>query len=196
MSTTRYIVDNQSEQTINNEPILRPYKVFTALLTQNGASSSLPLMNDPLTIGVTYEIEDNGGPGWDFTNVGSPDNEIGTKFIATGTTPISWSGARLISNEGAPTVIILENSIGNVWFEYSDIGAYQINSINKFLTGQTTLLVGPLNNLDTNGPLIYYEPSDSSRMLLKLFDGTLDPIDGIGSSLLIEIRVYNNELPV
>ena len=33
---TKYIVNNKSGQTINGEPILRPYKVYTALLTQSG----------------------------------------------------------------------------------------------------------------------------------------------------------------
>ena len=34
MGTTKYIVNNLSGQTITNEPILRPYKVYTTLLSQ------------------------------------------------------------------------------------------------------------------------------------------------------------------
>lgn len=50
---------------------LKPkYKVYTALLTQNGESNVQYIYNVPLTIGVTYFINNNNGSG-DFTNVGS-----------------------------------------------------------------------------------------------------------------------------
>jgi hypothetical protein len=39
MSTTKYIVNNSPDQTINGEPILKPYKVYTALVTQSGTAS-------------------------------------------------------------------------------------------------------------------------------------------------------------
>ena len=73
MATTKYIVNNQAGQTINGEPVQRPYKVYTALLTQSGGSGTSSLNDEPLTIGVTYLITDLGGSGWDFTNVGAPN---------------------------------------------------------------------------------------------------------------------------
>ena len=67
-----------------------PYKVYTALLTQAGSASQVILPHgDPLTIGVTYLISFNDGSG-DFTNVGAPNNNTGTLFVATGVTPTSW----------------------------------------------------------------------------------------------------------
>jgi hypothetical protein len=46
MATTKYIVDNLSGQTINGEPILRPYKVYTALLnTTDGVPEAIVLEN-------------------------------------------------------------------------------------------------------------------------------------------------------
>ena len=114
MSTTRYIVDNQSEQTINNEPILRPYKVYTALLTQSGGDNDTGVTGGDLTIGVTYKINVDDIDA-DFTNVGAPNNNLDTYFVATGTTPNSWgTNGSLRFNTGAPVVTVLENTIGNI----------------------------------------------------------------------------------
>lgn len=86
--------------------------MFTALLTQSGGDDPQDGNQFTLTIGVTYEILNNSG-GADFTIVGSPNNKIGTKFIATGTTP-NWGNdhADLLYNTGAPVVTVLENTIG------------------------------------------------------------------------------------
>jgi hypothetical protein len=96
--TTKYIVNNLPGQTINGESILRPYRVFTALLTQNGANDPNLLINNPLTIGVTYEILSTDLDTADFTNVGAPNNNVGTKFVATGETPNSWGGIAKMLN--------------------------------------------------------------------------------------------------
>ena len=65
------------------------YKVYTALVTQSGDSQPNGIGVGDLTIGVSYQIVDNAGSGWDFTNVGAPNNDLGTYFVATGTTPRS-----------------------------------------------------------------------------------------------------------
>jgi hypothetical protein len=52
-----------------------------------------------LTIGTTYIIV-SSYPGDDFTNVGAANNNVGTKFTATGTTPTQWTafvGTKLIT---------------------------------------------------------------------------------------------------
>ena len=115
------------------------YKVYTALLTQSGGSGTSSLNDEPLTIGVTYLITDLGGSGWDFTNVGAPNNNNGTYFVATGTTPNSWGdlGVSLDFIIGAPVVTVLENTIGNIWLTYLDTGRYQINSNALFTSGKT-----------------------------------------------------------
>ena len=41
-----------------------------------------------LTVGQLYEIKEN--TSGDFSNVGADDNNVGTQFHATGTTPTSW----------------------------------------------------------------------------------------------------------
>lgn len=69
--------------------VSRPYKVYTALLTQSGGDDERDIDGGGLTIGVTYLILDNSG-GADWTNVGSPNNEIGTYFVANEVNPNSW----------------------------------------------------------------------------------------------------------
>jgi len=51
-----------------------------------------------LTVGQLYEIKEN--TTGDFTNVGATDNEVGTQFYATGTTPTDWGdGILYIADE-------------------------------------------------------------------------------------------------
>ena len=198
MSTTRYIVDNQSEQTINNEPILRPYKVYTALLTQSGGDSILEITTGDLTIGVTYEIYEaaGGAEGFDFTNVGAPNNNLGTFFVATGTTPNSWGNNNigLRYNEGAPVVTVLENTIGNIWFTFFDTGRYYANS-NELFTDNKTAVFGGYNDADT---VVYVNYISGNNSNSGIYIQTGDPAasNGYLNNTPIEIRVYNTpELP-
>lgn len=51
-----------------------------------------------LVVGEKYKIMNAGGSP-DFTNIGAADNNVGTEFVATGTTPTAWGSAilRLLS---------------------------------------------------------------------------------------------------
>lgn len=185
---------------------LKPkYKVFTALVSQTGGDTSDVLNNSDLTIGVSYEIKD-AGTGFDFTNVGAPNNDYGTWFIATGTTPTSWGvDGQLIYNLGAPVATVLENTIGNVWFTYADIGRYNIDSNvlftdNKTFINGASLLSKPIFNrmiLDDAsgfgeqiGYFLLY--SGNERIILRtISDAETFSDDVIGSPICIEIRVYN-----
>ena len=177
---------------------VQPYKVFTALLTQNGGDS--PISNnyenlEPLIIGCSYLIDSNNelnDGGTDFTNVGAANNDYGTWFIATGTTPV-WgtSNGVLTSNEGAPVATVLENTIGNIWFEYKDIGAYLAKSRDLFLDNKTTLSINLMGNDPTNGFVCLGSIQNT---------GNLNIVTGTESSYQdnilvlktpIEIRVYN-----
>ena len=174
------------------------YKVYTALLTQSGGDDVMSIGTGNLTIGVTYEIIDNAGSNWDFTNVGAPNNNIGTKFVATGTTPASWGiDGQLDYNTGAPVVTVLENTIGNIWFTYEGNGNYWITSnglftINKIwgisdsVFATTTGIAEPVV-IDVSG---YLGSEPPNTIGIRLIGG-----DYNGDSLLnntpIEIRVYN-----
>jgi len=175
---------------------IRGYKVFTALLTQSGEDVPNSLSNMPLTIGVTYQIDDNGGSNWDFTNVGAPNNNVGTYFIATGTTPNSWGGenGNLYWNEGAPVATVLENTIGNVWFSYSDVGLYLVKSDELFINNKTICSLSSSlfgGAADFNSNLIFYSSvaANNEISIISSSGGTYSN-DQL-SNTPIEIRVYS-----
>jgi hypothetical protein len=177
------------------EEIVAPkYKVYTALLTQSGGDDpqSLLSQNTPsLTIGVTYRITDDGGSGWDFTNVGAPNNDLNTYFIATGTTPANWgTNGYLTYNTGAPVVTVLENTIGNIWFTYADSGVYRLE--NETLTDSSKLYF-LINQINQRSLGITWNDEDGSGAFVltsRLTSGFYVSENGILSNTTIEIRVY------
>lgn len=174
---------------------LRPYKVYSALLTQTGTDTEDSINSGDLDIGRTYAINEIS-PGMDFTNVGAPNNDLGTKFIATGTTPNSWgSGATytLAYSAGAPVVVVLENTIGNVWFTYNGVGTYQVHAIGGFI-GIAPALSGCY--FDQSNNVYYYrlDKIDDDSMQLNTYNQHTNPLslsDDIMFATFIEIRVYN-----
>lgn len=181
-------------------PTSLPYKVFTALLSQGGTSLNNYISNDNLTIGVTYEITDTKGDTVDFSNVGAPNNNIGTSFIATGTTPNSWGEdnlGELRFDSGAPIANILENTIGNIWFAYDDVGTYALNSTSLFTPSKTAFFGQSfysyggdyIVNLNT-----YWESNNENyiKLTTSYDDGNgLTVANNLINGTTIEIRVYN-----
>jgi hypothetical protein len=173
---------------------VKPYKVYTALLTQKGANAPGVLSNSDLTIGVTYQIKTGSSGSFDFTNVGAPNNDINTYFVATGTTPNDWGSAFLNYNEGAPVVTVLENTIGNVWFTYNGDGDYLVNSDNLFIDNKTFSIIGTgFENIVNNNVtgLVYSGPT---QLFLQTGLISTVPVILANDILLntpIEIRVYN-----
>lgn len=111
------------------------YKVYTALLSQSGGSNNQTLTSGAVTKGVTYRIDGSNG---NFTNVGAPNNNDGTYFVATiNETPTSYGTSKLVYNTGAPIVNVLENTIGNIWWAYENIGGYGVNSNGLFTNNKT-----------------------------------------------------------
>lgn len=177
---------------------VRPYKVFTALLTQSGSDDPMSIDTGLLTIGVTYYIN-NDSPGMDFTNVGAPNNIAGasTYFVATGTAPNSWGTGQgtgngtLSYNTGAPVATILENTIGNIWFGYNGTGDYSIISDDLFTNGKTwvdTAIILGTGGSANRGSMYVNAPSNIGIQ-------TETNVDTASNNLLgntpIEIRVYN-----
>lgn len=183
-----------ADQTVMNTapalPILPTYKVYTALLTQNGGDNFLNLTGGELTIGVTYFIQLLEGA--DFSNVGGSNVE-GTYFIATGTTPNSWGdGGQLEYNTGAPVVTVLENTIGDVFFNYDDLGSYII--IGDFPLNKTTFVISNIGLvLSDDISIRAYIDTDNIYITTTSipFSGTSAYADGILNNTPIEIRVYN-----
>ena len=170
------------------------YKVFTALLTQSGGDNVAYISSDdtePLVVGVTYKITFNNGG--DFTNVGAPNNNVNTFFIATGTTPNSWGvvGDTEVSyNTGAPVATVLENTIGNIWFEYIDVGNYSVNSDALFIESKTMVNISStVKYAGDNAKLCSWATDDSTINGLTI--QTQDAgYDDILYNTPIEIRVY------
>jgi hypothetical protein len=216
--STKYIVNNVSGQTITGDLTIngnvvitgttntRPYKVYTALLTQSGGDDLQVITSGDLIIGVTYEIRSDIVSNADFTNVGAPNNNQGTFFVATGTTPNSWgTSGELRYNTGAPVVTVLENTIGNIWWVYASTGKYILNSDNLFIDNKTFINGASLANISVFNRLINADGTgfnvqrgyllikdDTSSIVLR----TLEDVDTLADSVIynpicIEIRVYN-----
>jgi hypothetical protein len=172
----------------------RPYKVYTALLTQFGGDSPATANSGELTIGGTYTIDDNSG-GLDVTNLGSPNNNVGTSFVVIDSTgigiPNNWGTGILSYNTGAPVATVLENTIGNIWFGFGNDGSYALFSDGLFILDKTYVYIGDSNSGVNNGVLSGINKINSNQIQIStvLFDTS-----GVNDELTltpIEIRVYN-----
>ena len=169
---------------------LKPkYKVYTALLTQSGVSDlQYIVFPSLLTIGVTYQL-DTPGVNADFTNVGAPNNLGGTYFVATGTTPNNWDSTLLAYDTGAPVVTVLENTIGNVWFTYNNVGSYLVNSNNLFIEPKSMAIIGTPVETVSNNNFAGIVPTGPSVFVIDVVES--GPINDLLYNTPIEIRVYN-----
>lgn len=175
---------------------VRPYQVFTALLTQSGESDFVNQTSGTFDIGVTYII-DIYKFGDDFSNIGGPSSAPngtwdGYSFIATGTTPLSYTQQTSIDHDlGAPVATVLENTIGNIWFTYSDVGSYNINSDGLFTLNKSLGLIStlPLGVGDGSAASLVWQNIDTFKIETGLIAGI--PFEGILYNTPIEIRVYN-----
>ena len=174
------------------------YKVYTALLTQNGGDVPTLSMDGPLEIGVTYEILDDDSGTVDFTNVGAPNNNIGTFFMATGTTPTSWGVnllGQLLFNSGAPVAIVLENTIGNIWFTYTSIGRYNANSGSLFTLNKTYSTIESQANDSVGDGIktatITYDAPANNIVVINTGIANSTSEDSYLINTPFEIRVYN-----
>jgi hypothetical protein len=170
------------------------YRVYTALLTQVGPDDKLSISGVDIVIGVTYEIYETAptAEGYDFTNVGAPNNNIGTSFVATGTTPNSWgNNVGLKYNTGAPTVIVLENTIGNIYFGYTNVGRYSCSSDFLFIEDKTTISIDAFGqNANIPGVLIA-NTTVNAENTFEIRTDKSGPNDDILIKNRLEIRVYN-----
>ena len=172
------------------------YKVYTALLTQSGGDVLLYIGSDdpqPLTVGVTYTITVSNGTA-DFISVGAPNNSVGTSFVATGTTPLSWGtpGDNEVSyNTGAPVVTVLENTIGNIYWTFNGDGSYFANSDSLFTSLKTTVFIGPLSNSNTEGYSMLGGNSDNLIQEIRTLAAPATYSNDLLFNTPIEIRVYN-----
>ena len=170
---------------------IQPYKVFTALLTQSGGDDPDSKTDGLTTIGVSYTIA-NYLEG-DFTIIGAPNNNIGTKFIATGTTPDwgSTEGSELSYNTGAPVATVLENTIGNIWFTYSSEGYYFVDSDDLFPITRTAPFIGSAGSVEADIAVIDIRGNSGRTMEITSTNSLGSSYDNQLVNTSLEIRVYN-----
>ena len=167
------------------------YKVYTALLNQSGGDDGITITSGELVIGVTYKIKDSGG---DWVNVGAPNNDVETYFVATGTTPNNWGVGSLLYNTGAPVATVLENTIGNIWFTYSTEGLYFIESDGLFYPANKSCVAHSGTTSDDGGYssfFVYSNLSDTNDIKILVTNVAGFSSNSALNAYLIEIRVYN-----
>lgn len=191
-----------AENALTASYILKPYRVYTALITQAGNSNPQTLTFDlafpypTITVGATYTITQIG-INIDFTLIGAPNNNVNTVFVATGTSPgFGDPGAPSILsyNTGAPVVVaVLENTIGNVCWFYSSTGNF-IASSDAMFTEDKTYIESSIDSAAVAGSEAFlqhgYVQGDPSSLYFTNVDSTLAPTDDLGRGY-VEIRVYN-----
>jgi len=165
------------------------YKVYTALLTQSGGDDGQSLSSGAVTKGVTYQISGIDG---NFSNVGAPNNNESTFFVAINDEiPNSYGTSELKFNTGAPVVKVLENTIGNIWFSYKGVGNYFCNSLELFTNNKSTVVIGNLNWDGGNGVIKSGFDAESAAIIVTANIEVTEPIDNVLYNMPIEIRVYN-----
>ena len=205
---TKYIVNNVTGQTITGDLTIngnvtitgttntRPYKVYTALLTQSGGDDPKTITGGTVTVGVTYQLGGISPIGsWDFSNVGGPIYPDTYTFVATASEePNSWVGVDDLNyNTAAPVVTVLENTIGNIWFTYNNMGHYSIYSDGLFTSNKTFNIIGKASDGDSTVNSGYASTQWYSTNIVDIAVSGFDYIvlDNALNITPIEIRVYN-----
>ena len=131
MATTKYIVDNVVNQTINGNITINGnlsvtgvttgnLATYKALLTDLGSQTGTTLndfggLNGGFIIGETYTIATYVS-GDSFSNIANVTSGVidttGCVFIATGETPTNWDNGSTLVSSGNLVVTVLENNLG------------------------------------------------------------------------------------
>lgn len=93
--------------------------------------------------------------------------------------------------DGSPTTVILENTIGAIFWDRMFEGSYKATLAGAFTVGKTFVLVGPYDIINTNVYFIKYDLQSINSITLNCLDQDGNLIDGLGPDVPIEIRVYN-----
>jgi uncharacterized delta-60 repeat protein len=109
-------------------PYTASYKVYNAKLTQITEDIA---PNSYLTVGKTYGIVSYVG-GDDFSNIADVQqgtiNTDGCIFIATGTTPTTWTNGSVIRDMNYPVPTVDENTLGfTPYWKQINTGTYYFN---------------------------------------------------------------------
>lgn len=166
-------------------------KVYKALLTQSGNGTSTQT-SGTLTIGKRYAIT-TFVAGDNFSNVANvvsgTINTTGCEFIATGTTPTTYTNGSTLTDTSAPVATVLVNTLSGtpVW-SYDYVGGYVLTLASEFQTGKTLMYIST-KNTGTQSCIIA-EGDGLNTILVDTVDSTGTGINGVLSSTSITIEVY------
>lgn len=155
------------------------------------------LSSGELIIGKSYMIQSLNGND-DFNNIGYVTT--GSIFIATGTTPTNWTNATVVIDIEAsvPTSIILgNNTLGELTWEYRGIGDYKGTFANVSLDIEKTL-INPFGftyicspGEDAQGYRCIVQDGSLTLQTYNTTDGSVSLEDEVLYFAPIEISVYN-----
>jgi prefoldin subunit 5 len=193
---------NLASATASIETIKPKYRVYTALITQFGEETNpTGYASGSLLKGRTYLFDGiDGDLEWDFTNVGGPKYPGTSAFVATDNIePIAWGSSAWVVDSSAPIVLSqLENTIGNIYWEFSGLGDFYIRTTDNLFTPNKTYTTLQLWSDDNTPKLGYviWRSENELQFYLSNTDGTLATYLGQNSNpasflTSIEIRVYN-----
>jgi len=91
--------------------------LYSLVYSQRNANNT-SLTSGTLTIGKRYRLKDFIA-GDDFTNVGAASNADGVEFIATGTTPTTWTNSSQVIPIGCVAEYLPQNAGSLGWIESS-----------------------------------------------------------------------------
>jgi hypothetical protein len=90
------------------------------------------------------------------------------------------------SGEDAPTVVELENTLGEITFGYENVGIYSISSSSLFTIPKTAVFISPLNDA-----IAVINLNSSSQYFLETIVIGGSNQNNLLNYTAIEIRVYN-----
>ena len=99
-------------------------------------------------------------------------------------------------NTGAPVATVLENTIGNIWFTYNNIGIYGVNSDGLFTENKSFFLGGStfynINEDSTFSSGFNFNTLTTSTIIINTVRTSADTkYNDVLYKTSIEIRVYN-----
>jgi hypothetical protein len=172
--------------------------VYTALLRQTGGDDFQSQSSGVVQKGVTYYVDGGAVGVTDFSNVGGQFQTLDTGnyyFVATiDGVPNEYGGATADYNTGAPVVTVLENTIGNLWFTYVDIGYYKLSSESLFTRPKSTsIMQTPTDDGDRSTPGLYttYFDGESDFYISTFKISDISAVNDYLLNTFMEIRVYN-----
>jgi hypothetical protein len=95
------------------------------------------------------------------------------------------------SGTDAPTAIELENTIGEITFNYISIGTYSVTISSLFTADKTISFISNTNEFDINSNFLDLSNVPNTISIKCVTASTNAPTDGIMSHCSFEIRVYN-----